>query len=96
MCNTSHLSVPNIISLLIENAFLQHMGVQRSPSMGWNGAPGVVGSPVVKKLVRIDIPADKYPNVCTTFLPQFGGMHYFNFIFMCYAESKSSTIFYYN
>ncbi|KAM0833810.1 hypothetical protein ACQ4PT_064033 [Festuca glaucescens] len=38
------------------------MGVHQSPSMGWNGAPGVVGSPVVKKLIRIDIPADKYPN----------------------------------
>jgi protein quaking len=35
--------------------------------MGWNAAPGVVGSPVVKKLIRIDIPADKYPNVCTTY-----------------------------
>ncbi|KAM0842450.1 hypothetical protein ACQ4PT_058347 [Festuca glaucescens] len=40
----------------------EHMGVQQSPSMVWNGAPGVVGSPVVKKLIRIDIPADKYPN----------------------------------
>jgi protein quaking len=33
--------------------------------MGWNVAPGVAGSPVVKKVVRIDVPVDKYPNVCT-------------------------------
>ncbi|KAL5203433.1 hypothetical protein ABZP36_014385 [Zizania latifolia] len=38
------------------------MGVLQSPSMGWNGSPGVAGSPVVKKVVRIDVPVDKYPN----------------------------------
>jgi protein quaking len=38
------------------------MGVLQSPSMGWNVAPGVAGSPVVKKVVRIDVPVDKYPN----------------------------------
>ena len=40
------------------------MGVHQSPSMGWS-APGVIGSPVVKKFIRIDVPAEKYPNVCT-------------------------------
>ncbi|KAF8719728.1 hypothetical protein HU200_024481 [Digitaria exilis] len=40
----------------------KHLGVLLSPSMVWNEAPGVVGSPVVKKVVRIDIPVDKYPN----------------------------------
>jgi len=35
--------------------------------MVWNGAPVVVGSPVVKKVVRIDVPIDKYPNVCATY-----------------------------
>jgi hypothetical protein len=34
--------------------------------MVWNGAPGVVGSPVVKKVARIDVPIDKYPNVCAS------------------------------
>uniref|UniRef100_A0A0D9ZZA5 K Homology domain-containing protein n=1 Tax=Oryza glumipatula TaxID=40148 RepID=A0A0D9ZZA5_9ORYZ len=38
------------------------MGVLQSPSMGWNVAPRVAGSPVVKKVVRIDVPVDKYPN----------------------------------
>lgn len=47
----------------------QHLGVLQSSSMGWNGAPGpgVVGSPLVKKVVKIDVPVDKYPNVCATF-----------------------------
>jgi len=40
----------------------EHLGVLQSPSMVWNGAPVVVGSPVVKKVVRIDVPIDKYPN----------------------------------
>ncbi|KAF8765600.1 hypothetical protein HU200_008091 [Digitaria exilis] len=40
----------------------KHLGVLLSPSMVWNEAPGVVGIPVVKKVVRIDIPVDKYPN----------------------------------
>ncbi|XP_006654416.1 KH domain-containing protein At1g09660/At1g09670-like isoform X2 [Oryza brachyantha] len=40
----------------------EHMVVPQSPSMGWNGAPGVAGGPVVKKVVRIDVPVDKYPN----------------------------------
>ncbi|XP_062231399.1 KH domain-containing protein At1g09660/At1g09670-like isoform X2 [Phragmites australis] len=40
----------------------KHLGVLQSSSMSWNGAPGVVGNPVVKKVVRIDVPVDKYPN----------------------------------
>jgi protein quaking len=36
--------------------------------MDWTGGPGVVVSPIVKKVVRIDVPVDKYPNVCPTFL----------------------------
>ncbi|CAL4900838.1 unnamed protein product [Urochloa decumbens] len=40
----------------------EHLGVRQSPSMLWNSAPGVVASPVVKKVVRIDVPVDKYPN----------------------------------
>ncbi|VAH07553.1 unnamed protein product [Triticum turgidum subsp. durum] len=46
----------------IPNDGIHHMGIHHSPSMGWNGGPGVVGGPVVKKLVRMDVPAEKYPN----------------------------------
>ncbi|KAG8085625.1 hypothetical protein GUJ93_ZPchr0010g10570 [Zizania palustris] len=38
------------------------MGARQSPSICWNGSPGVAGSPIVKKVVRIDVPMDKYPN----------------------------------
>jgi hypothetical protein len=52
------LFMEKIISLF----FLQHMGVMQSP-MSWNGAPAHASTPVVKKLVRLDVPVDKYPNV---------------------------------
>ncbi|KAJ1262962.1 hypothetical protein BS78_09G148000 [Paspalum vaginatum] len=40
----------------------EYLGALQPSSTGWNGVPGVVGSPVVKKVVRIDVPVDKYPN----------------------------------
>ncbi|KAL5226583.1 hypothetical protein ABZP36_014848 [Zizania latifolia] len=40
----------------------ENMGVIQASSMGWNGAPAISGTPVVKKVVRLDIPVDKYPN----------------------------------
>lgn len=41
----------------------QHMGVLQASSMGWNGAPVLAATPVVKKVMRLDVPVDKYPNV---------------------------------
>jgi protein quaking len=41
----------------------EHMGVLQASPMSWNGAPALAGTPVVKKLVRLDVPVDKYPNV---------------------------------
>jgi protein quaking len=43
------------------------MGVLQASSMGWNGAPALAGTPVVKKVVRLDVPVDKYPNVWVFF-----------------------------
>ncbi|KXG22026.1 KH domain-containing protein At1g09660/At1g09670 [Sorghum bicolor] len=40
----------------------EYRGVLQSPSANWNGSPGVVGNPTVKKVVRMDVPVDKYPN----------------------------------
>ncbi|EMS53218.1 hypothetical protein TRIUR3_13157 [Triticum urartu] len=40
----------------------EHMGVLQASPMSWNGAPALGGTPVVKKLVRLDVPVDKYPN----------------------------------
>lgn len=51
-----------------ENGYMQRMGISPAPSIGWNGTAGVAVSPVVKKVVRLDVPADKFPNVCKSIL----------------------------
>lgn len=45
-----------------ENGYLQRMRALQASSIGWNGAPGVTTSPVVKKVVRLDVPIDKFPS----------------------------------
>ncbi|XP_010245421.1 PREDICTED: KH domain-containing protein At1g09660/At1g09670 isoform X2 [Nelumbo nucifera] len=45
-----------------ENGLLQRMGTFQASSMGWTGATGVPTSPVVKKVIRLDVPVDKFPN----------------------------------
>ncbi|XP_008786388.1 KH domain-containing protein At1g09660/At1g09670-like isoform X2 [Phoenix dactylifera] len=37
-------------------------GAFHASAVGWNGAPGVATSPVVKKVVRLDVPVNKFPN----------------------------------
>lgn len=49
--------------------------------IGWNGAPGGATSPVVKKVVRLDVPADKYPNVYNYIYIYFLKLHANAFIF---------------
>lgn len=46
-----------------ENEYLQRMGIFQASSLGWHAAPGVSTNPVVKKVVRLDVPVDKFPNV---------------------------------
>ncbi|KAK8582749.1 hypothetical protein V6N13_069518 [Hibiscus sabdariffa] len=45
-----------------ENGHLQRVASIQDASMGWPGLPGVPTTPVVKRVVRLDVPADKYPN----------------------------------
>lgn len=45
-----------------ENGYHQRMGPFHAQTVGWNGAPGVATSPVVKKVLRLDVPVDKFPN----------------------------------
>ncbi|CAL9775908.1 unnamed protein product [Musa acuminata subsp. burmannicoides] len=45
-----------------ENEYFQRIGVLQSSTSGWNGTPGVTTSPVVKKVIRLDVPVNKYPN----------------------------------
>ncbi|KAK1553146.1 hypothetical protein Q3G72_029657 [Acer saccharum] len=45
-----------------ENGHLQRMASFQTPSMSWPGVPGIPTTPVVKRVVRLDVPVDKYPN----------------------------------
>lgn len=47
-----------------DNGYFQRMGPVQASPVGWNGAPSVPTSPTVKKVVRLDVPVDKFPNVC--------------------------------
>ncbi|XP_072999959.1 KH domain-containing protein At1g09660/At1g09670 isoform X1 [Typha latifolia] len=44
------------------SGYFEHIAVPQQSSVGWNGAPGVASSPVIKKVVRLDVPVDKFPN----------------------------------
>lgn len=46
-----------------EHRNLQRMGQFQAPPVGWHGAQGVPTTPIVKKVIRLDVPVDKYPNV---------------------------------
>lgn len=35
----------------------------QSPSMGWPGVQGIPTTPIVKRVIRLDVPVDKYPHV---------------------------------
>ncbi|KAF8411942.1 hypothetical protein HHK36_004500 [Tetracentron sinense] len=48
--------------MLQENGLLQRMGTFQGSSMGWHGTPGVPSSHAVKKVIRLDVPVDKFPN----------------------------------
>ncbi|XP_027355976.1 KH domain-containing protein At1g09660/At1g09670 isoform X2 [Abrus precatorius] len=45
-----------------ENGNLQRMASFQAPTMGWPGTQGVPTTPVVKRVIRLDVPVDKYPN----------------------------------
>ena len=44
---------------------------QAPPSMGWQGLPGIPTAPVVKRVIRLDVPVDKHPNVSLNFALRF-------------------------
>ncbi|KAG6483148.1 hypothetical protein ZIOFF_059788 [Zingiber officinale] len=45
-----------------ENGYLNRVGTIQTSNIGWNGITRVNTSPIVKKIVRLDVPVDKYPN----------------------------------
>ncbi|XP_057851955.1 KH domain-containing protein At3g08620 isoform X3 [Cryptomeria japonica] len=40
----------------------ERLGMSQASSMGWHGAPGMSFTSVIKKVMRLDIPVDSYPN----------------------------------
>ncbi|XP_057477785.1 KH domain-containing protein At1g09660/At1g09670-like [Actinidia eriantha] len=45
-----------------ENGLLQRMAHFQASNMGWHGAPEIPTIPIVKRVVRLDVPVDKFPN----------------------------------
>ncbi|XP_038990234.1 KH domain-containing protein At1g09660/At1g09670-like isoform X2 [Phoenix dactylifera] len=45
-----------------DNRYFQRMGPLQASPVGWNGAAGVATSPIVKKVIRLDVPIEKFPN----------------------------------
>lgn len=40
----------------------------QSPLMVWPGVQGIPTTPIVKRVIRLDVPVDKYPHVSKEFL----------------------------
>ncbi|XP_059648265.1 KH domain-containing protein At1g09660/At1g09670 isoform X2 [Cornus florida] len=46
-----------------ENGVHQRMAPFQASSIGWHGVPGIpTNNPVVKRIIRLDVPVDKFPN----------------------------------
>lgn len=55
-----------------ENCHLQRASPFRAPApVGWIGMPGLPNPPIVKKVIRLDVPVDKYPSVSCKSLAKF-------------------------
>jgi hypothetical protein len=52
-----------LIFFLQENGHIQRIAPFQAPPMGWAGAQGIPTTPVVKRVIRLDVPVDKYPSV---------------------------------
>ncbi|KAJ6706672.1 hypothetical protein OIU79_011161 [Salix purpurea] len=61
--NAQDVLLPSHSILLVpENGHLQRIASLPAASMGWPGVPGISSTPVVKRVIRLDVPVDKYPN----------------------------------
>ncbi|CAL5378008.1 unnamed protein product [Camellia sinensis] len=48
--------------LLQENELLKRITPSQGSHMGWHRAPGIPTTPIVKRVIRLDVPVDKFPN----------------------------------
>ncbi|XP_050252189.1 KH domain-containing protein At1g09660/At1g09670-like isoform X2 [Quercus robur] len=46
----------------MENGHIQRMTPLQTPLMGWPGVQGIPTTPIVKRVIRLDVPVDKYPS----------------------------------
>ncbi|TKY47283.1 KH domain-containing protein [Spatholobus suberectus] len=62
--NPSHMASPNLIPNFTGWNSLSHerLAGVHGLNMDWQSAPVVPSSPIVKKILRLDIPKDSYPN----------------------------------
>jgi hypothetical protein len=51
------------VNHLNTNAIGQRVGVPQG-AMGWQGPPQSPSSYIVKKILRLEVPTEAYPNVC--------------------------------
>jgi hypothetical protein len=49
----------------IAKSFMQRLSGPPGMTMDWQGAPASPSSYTVKRILRLEIPVDTYPNVCT-------------------------------
>nr|ACJ85158.1 unknown [Medicago truncatula] len=45
-----------------DNGNIQRMGSFQASPVGWHGPQGIPTTPIVKRVIRLDVPVDKYPN----------------------------------
>ncbi|THU62892.1 hypothetical protein C4D60_Mb01t09940 [Musa balbisiana] len=48
-----------------ENECFHRTGILQASAPGWNGTAGVNTSPIIKKVIRLDIPVDKLTTILT-------------------------------
>lgn len=53
----------------------------QAPPVGWPGPQGITTTPLVKKVIRLDVPVDKYPNVIKSYCSYTAV--YISFLFQC-------------
>lgn len=46
-----------------DNRLLQRMASFQASAMGWPASPGMATPTVIKKVIRLDVPVEKFPNV---------------------------------
>jgi protein quaking len=46
-----------------DNGNFQRIGPFQGPPVGWHGTQGIPTTPIVKRVIRLDVPVDKYPTV---------------------------------